>query len=217
MTCLLSRTTSRGAGRLASIQRSPVKWGKRAIHAIRFRVWVQESLRRGAKGSRSGAYNSRLERHLRRTTLNQEAAPCRFGLSYGAHLRRWTAKGIARKHFVEWNGRPFQTVTTSIETAVRLAKLPGRSRPKPRGTPPTPGSCAPASTSGKRRDFWPWASKCWTAFDHHHPDHLGAAHFVGYRPREKLAIPLVGASRRSSHPIEIIGGPAGLEPATRPL
>ena len=156
MTCLLSRTTSRGAGRLASIQRSPVKWGKRAIHAIRFRVWVQESLRRGAKGSRSGAYNSRLERHLRRTTLNQEAAPCRFGLSYGAHLRRWTAKGIARKHFVEWNGRPFQTVTTSIETAVRLAKLPGRSRPKPRGTPPTPGSCAPASTSGKRRDFWPW-------------------------------------------------------------
>jgi len=32
----------------------------------------------------------------------------------------------------------------------------------------------------------------------HHPDHLGTAHFVGYRPREKLAIPLVGASRRST-------------------
>jgi hypothetical protein len=47
-----------------------------------------------------------------------------------AHLRRWTAKGIAREHFVEWNGRSFQTVTTSIETAVRLATLPGKVTPQ---------------------------------------------------------------------------------------
>jgi hypothetical protein len=51
-------------------------------------------------------------------------------LGYGAHLRCWTAKGIAREHFVEWNGRPFQTVTTSIETAVRLAKVPGKVTPQ---------------------------------------------------------------------------------------
>ena len=46
-----------------------------------------------------------------------------------AHLRRRKAKGIAREHFVEWNGRPVQAVKTAFETAVRLAKLPGRVTP----------------------------------------------------------------------------------------
>ena len=121
-----------GAGRLASIQRSPVKLGKRAILAIRFCVWVQESLSKGCQGFTIRSLQFNTGRHLRQTTPNQEAsaAPCRFGLGYGAHLRRWTAKGIAREHFVEWNGRPFQTVTTSIETAVRLAKVPGKVTPQ---------------------------------------------------------------------------------------
>jgi hypothetical protein len=48
-------------------------------------------------------------------------------------------------------------------------------------------------------------------YGHHHPDHLRtAAPFIGYRPREKLAVPLVGARptpRRPPQPIEIIGGP----------
>jgi Phage integrase family len=48
-------------------------------------------------------------------------------------------------------------------------------------------------------------------YGHHHPDHLRtAAHFIGYRPREKLAIPLAGARPAPRHipqPIEIIGGP----------
>src|SRR5215469_11715938 len=37
-----------------------------------------------------------------------DAQPRSISSGYGAHLRRWTAKGIAREHFVEWNGRPFQ-------------------------------------------------------------------------------------------------------------
>src|SRR5215469_18452834 len=48
-------------------------------------------------------------------------------------------------------------------------------------------------------------------YGHHHPDHLrAAAHFIGYRPREKLVISLVGprpAPGRTPQPIEIIGGP----------
>jgi hypothetical protein len=48
-------------------------------------------------------------------------------------------------------------------------------------------------------------------YGHHHSDHLRtAAHFIGYRPREKLAIPLAGARPTPRHvlqPIEIIGGP----------
>jgi integrase len=46
-----------------------------------------------------------------------------------AHLRRWKAKGIAHEHFVEWNGRAVQSVKTAFETAVQLAKLPGKVTP----------------------------------------------------------------------------------------
>jgi integrase len=46
-----------------------------------------------------------------------------------AHLRRWTAKGISQDHFVEWNGRPVQSVKTAFKTAVRLAKLKGKISP----------------------------------------------------------------------------------------
>jgi hypothetical protein len=61
-------------------------------------------------------------------------------------------------------------------------------------------------------------------FDAHPPDQytqLGVdLRLAGYRPREKLVVPLVGtrpAPRRTPQLLEIIGGPAGLEPATRPL
>ena len=36
-----------------------------------------------------------------------------------AHLRRWVAKGIVSKHFVEWNGRPVKSVKTAFKTALR--------------------------------------------------------------------------------------------------
>jgi hypothetical protein len=57
-------------------------------------------------------------------------------------------------------------------------------------------------------------------YGHHHPDHLRtAAHFIGYRPREKLAVPLAEARPppASRNPLRSLVGPAGLEPATRPL
>jgi hypothetical protein len=43
-----------------------------------------------------------------------------------AHLGRWTEKGAARDHFVEWIDKPVSSVKTAFKTAVRLAKLDGR-------------------------------------------------------------------------------------------
>jgi len=51
-------------------------------------------------------------------------------------------------------------------------------------------------------------------YGHHHPDHLRtAAHFIGYRSRQKLAILLARARsglRHAPQPLEIIGGPSGI-------
>ena len=129
-----------------------------------------------------------------------------------AHLRRWKAKGIAREHFVEWNGRAVQSVKTAFETAVQLAKLSGRV------TFHTLWQTAATWLMRAGVDKWEAAGFLGMSvemldrvYGHHHPDHLrAAAHFIGYRPREKLVVPLVGtrpAPRRIAQPIEIIGGP----------
>jgi hypothetical protein len=46
-----------------------------------------------------------------------------------AHLRRWKMRGIAREHFVEWNGKAVKSVKTAFKRAVKLAKLPGKTTP----------------------------------------------------------------------------------------
>src|SRR5262249_41624230 len=40
-----------------------------------------------------------------------------------AHLQRWYAKGIAKQHFVEFNGRPVKSVKTAFKTAVSRSGL----------------------------------------------------------------------------------------------
>lgn len=40
-----------------------------------------------------------------------------------AHLRRWFARGIIKRHFVEFNGQPVASVKTGFARAVRLAGL----------------------------------------------------------------------------------------------
>jgi integrase len=40
-----------------------------------------------------------------------------------AHMRRWAARGLAKKAVVEWNGRPVESVRKGFEAAVRAAGL----------------------------------------------------------------------------------------------
>jgi len=44
-------------------------------------------------------------------------------------LRRWKAKGIVRNHVVEWNGEPVKSVKTAFKSAVALAGLDGNVTP----------------------------------------------------------------------------------------
>jgi integrase len=46
-----------------------------------------------------------------------------------AHLRRWRDKGIAKQHFVEFNGQPVKSVKTAFKTAVSLSKFGGQGQP----------------------------------------------------------------------------------------
>jgi integrase len=40
-----------------------------------------------------------------------------------AHMRRWAARGLARKAVVEWNGKPVESVRKGFEAAARVAGL----------------------------------------------------------------------------------------------
>ena len=57
----------------------------------------------------------------RATTKRQTPVPLPGRLL--AHLRRWSRLGVAKSHFVEWNGKPVASVKTGFASAVRLAGL----------------------------------------------------------------------------------------------
>ncbi len=40
-----------------------------------------------------------------------------------AHLQRWKAKGLVRRHVVQWNGEPIRSVKTAFKNAAKLAGL----------------------------------------------------------------------------------------------
>lgn len=40
-----------------------------------------------------------------------------------AHMRRWVAKGFAKKAVIEWNGKPVRSVRKGFEAAVKAAGL----------------------------------------------------------------------------------------------
>lgn len=92
-----------------------------------------------------------------------------------AHMRRWHRLGIAREHFVEFNGKPVQSVKTAFASAVRQAKI------------------EPASPHTLRHTAATWlmqnGAPLWEAagflgmsektlrdvYGHHHPAHMGQA------------------------------------------
>jgi integrase len=46
-----------------------------------------------------------------------------------AHFRRWHDKGIAKQHFVEFNGRPVKSVKTAFKKAISISGLEGKISP----------------------------------------------------------------------------------------
>jgi integrase len=117
-----------------------------------------------------------------------------------AHMRRWHGKGVVEQHFVEWNGAPIASVKTTLKTAVRLAKLPGKI------TPHTFRHTAATWLMQNGVSMWRAAGFLGMSvetldrvYGHHHPDYLSdAAEAIGRKPtrNQALVVSLVGAAVR---------------------
>jgi integrase len=113
-----------------------------------------------------------------------------------AHLWRWK-EGIARTHFVEWNGQPIKSVKAAFKSATRLAGI------KDTVTPHTLRHTAATWLMQAGVDMWEAARFLGMSvevlirvYGHHHPAHLRtAAHAIGYRAPQSLPISLPVARR----------------------
>jgi hypothetical protein len=130
-----------------------------------------------------------------------------------AHLRRWVDRGIIASFFVEWQGKPIQSVKTAFESAVRLAGIEGKV------VPHTLRHTAATWLMQAGVDKWETAGFLGMSvemldrvYGHHHPKHLRkAATALGYRRKETLAVSLAVplSERKSDQEMpENIGGPA---------
>jgi integrase len=128
-----------------------------------------------------------------------------------AHLRRWQDKGIAKQHFVEFNGQPVKSVKTAFKTAVSLSKLQGKVSPHTlRHTAATWLMQIGVSTWDTAGFLGMSEKTLRDVYGHHHPDYLqGAAKAIGAKKPVSLVIPLVKQHQRrplSSQHTKIIGG-----------
>lgn len=116
----------------------------------------------------------RLRQGSAKTNKRQPTVPIPLRLL--AHLRRWHRLNPEAKHFVEYNGRPVNSVKTAFKRAVTLAGLgPGISPHTLRHT---------AATWLMQRGADPWQAAGYlgmslevllNTYGHHHPDYLSDA------------------------------------------
>jgi integrase len=158
----------------------------------------------------------RLAQGRRPTKKRQPTVPLPSKLL--SHLRRWAALGIAKSHFVEWNGKPTKSVKTAFKSAVRLAELPtdhGNVTPHTlrytaatwlmqAGVPMWEASGYLGMSEKTLRDV----------YGHHHPDFLkGASEAIGRQnkpQKQSLVISLAAEKTKRAkvqETIESIGGP----------
>jgi integrase len=160
----------------------------------------------------SGIFNRRAI-GKRATTKRQTPVPLPARLL--VHLRRWSRLGIAKTHFVEWNGKRVASVKTGFASAVRIAGLDVTTGNVTRHT---------AATWLMQRGAPMWQAAGFLGmsektlrdtYGHHHPDFLReAADAIGSRPSPPKKVALVvslveekAKRARTLQPTEIIGGP----------
>ena len=121
----------------------------------------------------------------RATTKRQTPVPLPNRLL--AHLRRWARLGIAKSHFVEWNGKPVASVKTGFASGVRIAGLDVATG---NVTPHTLRHTAATWLMQRGAPMWEAAGFLGMSektlrdtYGHHHPAHLrGAADAIASRP-----------------------------------
>lgn len=111
-----------------------------------------------------------------------------------AHLRRWDRLGVAREHFVEFNGRPVSSVKKAFHTVVRKAEIDLSTGPV---TPHTLRHTAATWLMQGGVDLWVAAGYLGMTvetlervYGHHHPAHLAEAveGITAKRSAKRLAV-----------------------------
>ncbi|MGU3492907.1 tyrosine-type recombinase/integrase [Xanthobacteraceae bacterium A53D] len=102
-----------------------------------------------------------------------------------AHMRRWVASGVAKQHFVEWNGKPVKSVKVAFDSAVAKAGL------EPGITPHTLRHTAATWLMQNGAAIWEAAGYLGMSpelvektYGHHHPDYLRTAANLIRPPRK---------------------------------
>jgi integrase len=103
------------------------------------------------------------------------------------HMRRWHRKGIVRDHFVEWQGTPIASVKTALNTATRLAGIPGRVTPHTfRHTAATWGMQAGVNIWRLAGFLGMTVETLERVYGHHHPDYMAdAAEAIAQKPKRR--------------------------------
>ncbi|MEY9252328.1 integrase [Bradyrhizobium ottawaense] len=96
-----------------------------------------------------------------------------------AHLKRWDRLGIAKEHFVEWNGKAVISVKKAFRTVVKEAKIDLSAGPV---VPHTLRHTAATWLMQRGVNLWTAAGYLGMTvevlertYGHHHPDHLAEA------------------------------------------
>jgi hypothetical protein len=120
-------------------------------------------------------------------------------------------KGIAKQHFVEFNGRPVKSVKTAFKKAISLSGLEGRISPHTLRPTAATWLMQIGVSTWEAAGFLGMPEKTLRdVYGHHHPDYLqGAAKAIGARKPVSLVNSLVKLQPRrrlSVQRIEKIGG-----------
>lgn len=109
------------------------------------------------------------------------------------HMRRWDRLGIAKEHFVEWNGKPVLSVKKAFRTVVKLSKVDLTIGPV---TPHTLRHTAATWLMLAGTNLWVAAGYLGMTvevlervYGHHHPDYQAEAveNITSKRPKKKVA------------------------------
>lgn len=127
-------------------------------------------------------------------TTNKRQPPAPIPPRLLAHMRRWDRLGIAREHFVEYNGKPVLSVKKAFRTVVKLAKIDTTVE---NVTPHTLRHTAATWLMHQGVDLWTAAGYLGMTvevlervYGHHHPDHLADAvrGITAKRPMKKAVV-----------------------------
>jgi Phage integrase family len=126
--------------------------------------------------------------------------------------RHWRDRGIAKDHFVEFNGCPVKSIKTAFKTAIRLAGLKGKISPHTLRHTAATWLMQIGVSTWEAAGFLGMSEKTLRdVYGHHHPDYpRGAANAIGTKKPISLVNSLVSQQRRRLQPsqrFENAGGP----------